>query len=185
MKLIGLIVICIILAVVIFSYVKADETQQNNNSIVLIKVKYNSYGINCFGGKLKIRNVATNKLYESKSKTGFNSFVMITNVPKGTYAVEELQIISRPNTLIIREKPYFTLLNIDESKIYYLGNYTTKKIPPLLELHFQIAKTKIDEEEKIYKQVKKDSESWLKFKIDYQQQLFKSDTIQVEIKNHL
>lgn len=181
MKLFRHIIICIFIAVGTFSFINADETAQVNNSIVLIKVKYNSYGINGFGGKLKIRNITTNIFYESRIKAGYNSFVMITNIPKGTYNIEELQIISGRNKLNIRDKSYFNLLKIDEPKIYYLGNYTAKKIPPLLELHFQIAKTKMDEEEKIYKQVKKDSETWLKYKIDSEHQLFKSDTTQVEI----
>lgn len=73
---------------------------------------------------------------------------------------------------------------IDTSKIYYLGSYLTKKIPPLKRLNFQIAKGENDNVEKIYEQMKKRSSNWSEIKIDYEQSLFKVDTTNIEIKNN-
>jgi len=183
MKGIGHIIFYFIIVIGTLSFTDANKTEQLNNSVVIVKLKYNSYGCTGYGGKLIIKNVVTNIRYQSKVKMGFNSFVMITSVPNGTYVVEALQIITGCNTLMLRDESYFNEIIIDEAKIYYLGNYFTEKIPPLFELHFESSKRENDEEAKIYKQVKKDSETWLQLKIDFTEHLFTTETTTIELKN--
>jgi hypothetical protein len=160
---------------------KSDKIKK---SVVLVQLNYNSYGMRGYGGVLKIRNVEDNTTYVNKSKIGFNSFVMIPNLAIGRYIVEELQIVAGSNRMALTNKIYFDTLKLMEPKVYYLGNYLVEKVPPLIDLNFMICKMENDDEKKIYKQVKKDSESWLELKIDMAQQLFKADSTKVAIKNY-
>lgn len=183
MKRIGHIFLCIIFIFGMTSFKNMSRIGNDNSAVILMKIKYNAYGWTGFGGTLKVRNTLTNETYESKTMKGFSPFVMIANVPYGTYSVEELQIISGPYKVTIKDKSEFNEIQIAESKIYYLGNYITKKVPPLLKLNFLITNAEADNEGKIYKQLKKDSEIWSKYSIDYEQMLFKSDSTKIEIKN--
>jgi hypothetical protein len=172
------------LGLVITSFKITGPLSSDKLSVIVINVKYKSFGIVGYGGELKIRNIETNELFESHSKKGLNPIVIIEKVPAGTYVVEEIKIISGPNILTIKDKTLFNTLDLNSPKIYYLGSYLAKKIPPILELNFQIIKTENDGSEKIYKELKKKSDEWLKLNIDFDMRLFKSDNTNFEIKNN-
>jgi len=153
----------------------------NDLSVLVVKLRYNSHGMTGFGGSLKVRNLETNVIFESKSKKGFNPFVIVENLPIGNYKVEELSIISGPNVLTLRNEVDFNTLKIDTSKVYYLGSYMAKKIPPLRDLSFQVARTDNDKPEEIYKQLKKNSDNWQKLQIDFQRSVLISDITVVKM----
>lgn len=176
MKRTGLLFLCILLTLATFSFKPKDENPQENTSAVILKLRYKSPGQSGYGGSIRLRNTETNTVYESISKIGFNPYVVITNIPKGTYTVEEIRIITGYNTLTIREPSYFRPIQIDASEIYYLGNYHTKKVAPMSGMHFLVRKEDNDDEKKIHKQLGKEADSWLNYKITFDYPLFKSDS---------
>ncbi len=177
-------IIFLLLGIHLISFRSLSSIDSDGLSALVIKLKYNSYGMTGFGGSLRVRNIKTDEVFESKSKKGFNPFVIIENVPSGNYIVERLDMISGPNVLKLANKSDFNVIKVNESRIYYLGNYEAKKIPPLMKLNFAVMKSEQDSEEKVYKQLKKKSDSWLKLKIDFGQSLFVKDSTTIEIKNH-
>jgi hypothetical protein len=176
MKRIGLLFLCLLLTMAIFSFKAKDDNPQENTSAIILKLRYKSPGLSGYGGTLRLRNTETNTIYESRSKVGINPFVVITNIPKGTYIIEEIQVITGYNTLTIRDQSFFQPIHIDAPEIYYLGNYKTKKVAPLSGMHFQVRKEDNDDEKKIYKQLGKEADSWLKYKITFDHSLFRSDS---------
>ncbi len=177
-------IIFLLIGILTSSFKSADQIETNNLSALVIKLTYDSYGMTGFGGSLKVRNLETNEVFESKSRIGFNPFVIIENLPLGNYKVEELKINSGSNVLTSRNDLEFNQLKLDTSKVYYLGSYLTEKIPPMMELNFQITRTENDETKKIYKQLKKKSENWLKLQIDFEQRLLINDSTTIKIKNY-
>jgi hypothetical protein len=155
--------------------------EQTPKSILVIRVEYHSFGMSGLGGFLKIRNIDTNEVFVSKKRIGFYPFVVISDIPDGNYVVEELQIMAGSNKLIIRDELCFNTIHINGAKIYYLGRYLAEKIPPLLKLNFLITMDEKDDESKIYKQVRRESDAWLKYQIGWDHQLFKKDSTQIEI----
>lgn len=184
MKHIGYILLLFLTGLITISYRPSEPSTPVDFSVIVLKVKYNSYGLTGFGGKLVIRNIETNGLYESHSNKGINPYIIIEDLPRGKYLIEELNIISGPNVLTIQDKSKFNIIDINDHKIYYLGSYITKKIPPVLELNFEIHKTPNDDKEQIIKQLKKKSDNWLNQEIDFDQSLFKTDSINIRIKNY-
>jgi hypothetical protein len=184
MKRTGLLFLCILLTLTAFSF-KKDEAPQENTSAVILKLRFKSPGMSGYGGTLRLRNTETNTVYEGRSKVGLNPFVVITNIPKGTYTVEEIQIATGYNMLTIQDQSFFQPIQIDEPEIYYLGNYRIKKVAPLLGMHFQVRKEDNDDVKKIYKQLGKEADPWLKYKITFDHSLFKSDsTTNVDLEAH-
>jgi hypothetical protein len=163
------------------SFRQLSPAGQESRSVVMVKLKYGSYGITGFGGMLRIRNVNTNEIFESNSKTGLNPFVSITNVPNGEYVVEEVQIISGSYRLTLKNDSDFNLIKITEPKIYYLGSYKAKKVAPLMKRNFQVTKTDNDSEKKIHKQANKVLEKETASEIDYEYTLLKENNINIEI----
>ena len=94
-------IIILIVFVLTTSFNFQTKYDRSNLSAVILKIKYSSYGIKGFGGKLKIRNIESNEIFESKSKKGFNPYVIIENLPECKYFIEEIEIISGPTLLII------------------------------------------------------------------------------------
>ncbi|MBU3663700.1 MAG: hypothetical protein FGM41_10965 [Bacteroidetes bacterium] len=166
------------------SFKKYAISEPENLAVIIIKLKYNSYGMTGFGGSLKVRNLATDEIFESKSKMGDNPFVIVENLPLGNYEVEELKIISGSNIITLRSELGFNTIKLDSSKVYNLGYYMTKKIPPLMEYHIQVTKRKNDAVEKIYKALKKKSDKWLALPIDFGQNLFLNDSTNIQIRTN-
>lgn len=176
-------ILILIAGLLAISFKPTDSEISDNLSVLIVKLKYNSYGMTGFGGALKVRNLETNQVFESKSKKGLNPYVIVENLPIGNYKVEELKIISGPNVLTLRNEVEFNRLKVDTSKVYYLGSYMTRKIPPIKELNFQVIRIENDEIETIYKQLKNKSDKWQKLQIDLQQSVLVKDTTTIKIKN--
>lgn len=177
MKRTGLFCLCILLTLATFSFKTKEDNPQENTAAVILKLRYKSPGMSGYGGTLRLRNTETNAVYESRSRVGFNPFVVITDIPKGTYTVEGIQVITGGhNPLVVQDPSFFRPIHIDAAAIYYIGNYKMKKVAPLLGMHFQVSKEDNDDEKKIYKQLGKEADFWLKYKISFDQSLFKSDS---------
>ncbi|HLN53662.1 MAG TPA: hypothetical protein VK212_08130 [Lentimicrobium sp.] len=177
-------IIILVVGLLMISFVPTDSVTSNKLSVLIVKLRYNSHGITGFGGSLKVRNLETNEVYESKSKKGFGPYVIVENIPVGNYKVEDLKIISGPNVLTLGNELEFNRIKIDTSQVYYLGSYLTKKIPPIKDLNFQMIRTENDEKETIYKQLKKKSDNWQKLQIDFQQTILLNDTTTIKIKKY-
>lgn len=145
----------LLVVLVCTSFKQNTVSEPESLGAIILKLKYNSYGMVGFGGSLKLRNLESDQTFESKSKMGNNPFVIVENLPVGNYEVEELKIISGTNIITLRKGLGFNTLKIDSEKVYYLGYYMTKKIPPLTEYHIQITKGENDSVEKIYKALNK------------------------------
>jgi hypothetical protein len=158
------------------SFQTTDQTEVEKLSVLVVKLRYQSHGMTGFGGSLKVRNLETNEIFQNKSKIGFNPFVIVENLPVGSYKVEALEVISGSNILTLRNEFDFNTLKLDTSMVYYLGSYMATKIPPLMGLNFQVARTENDNPKEIYKQLKKKSDNWQKLSIDFQQSVLVSDT---------
>lgn len=174
-------VLILLVGLITISFKTTDNATSDNLSVLIVKLRYDSYGMVGFGGSLIVRNLETNDMYQSKSKIGFNPFVIVENLPLGNYKIEKLEIISGSNVLSLNDEFIFNTLKIDTPKIYNLGSFMTKKIPPLMELNFKITRTENDENEKIYKKVKRMSEKWQDLQIDSSHNLFVKDTTIIKI----
>lgn len=177
MKRTGLLVLSILLTLATFSFKSNDENNKESTSAVILKLRYKSAGMSGYGGMVRLRNTETNNVYEGKSKMGFSPFVVITDIPNGTYVVDVIQVITGYHLLTIGDQSYFQPIQIDSPKVYYLGSYKTKKVAPLSGMHFQVSKEDNDDEKKIYKQLGKEADLWLKYKITFDYSLFKSSGV--------
>jgi hypothetical protein len=152
----------------------------DRHSTVILKMNYKSPGFRGFGGSLTLRNTETNEVYKSESKIGFKQFIVLENIPIGEYEVQELEIISGGPLIFIRDKSLFNELTIDSAKNYYLGNYLTQKIKPILKLHIAVTKIDSDSEDKIIKNL---PEEFSNVDIEYSKTLFKEERTEIEINN--
>jgi hypothetical protein len=162
---------------------KVSPRTDLDNSIIITRINYRSHGMVGFGGSLIIRNTKTNQLYQGQSKKGFNPFVIVPNVPPGTYSVDYFTIISGSNKIMIHDTTYFNKIVFDKPSIYFLGNYFSEKIPPLLKYVIKISLRLEIEDIKIYKEIHENSKSWMDLKINNEIKLFKNDSTIIEIQN--
>jgi len=177
------ILILLSLSLVFSSFSSINSENTESLSTVIFKLNYNSWGLRGFGGRLTVRNIETNEIYKRRTKKGFRPFIIIENLPVGEYEILELEIISGGPLIYIKDKNLFNVLRIEKPKNYYLGNYLTKKIKPILKLNIAISKKEKDPEFKIMKQLIAKSPKWLNLEIDYSKSLFKSDRTEVKITN--
>jgi len=165
------------------SYTHLENKKTFAFSSLVINMNYSSMGLRGFGGKLVIRELATGEKFESHTKIGFNSFIIIENLPSGKYEVVDLKIITGGPVIILRDKQIFDTLTIESPQNYYLGNYLTKKIKPLLEYHIEVTSINADNESKIYKKLGKLSNKWLDLEINYSQNLFKIEKTRISLRH--
>lgn len=172
----------IILFVLSIFLVTSTLFAQEDKAVILLRLKYKSPAEVGVGGKLKIRNINTNETFESHAKIGLNPHVKISNVPFGTYIVEELEIRTGAGRIFIQEDLFFNQIKIEEPKVYYLGNYMTKKIPPLLKYNVQIFKQDKENNNKIYDEVKENFTNLQNVKVIYDIELLKKDSTIIQLR---
>ena len=146
-------------------------------------MNYNSWGFRGFGGSLSVRNIETNKVYQSHTKFGFMPFIIVEDLPIGQYEIIELEIISGGPIILLRDRNLFNIIELNSPKNYYLGNYLTKKIKPVFKLNIAVSAIENDDDEKIREQLLKKSDKWYDLEIDKEQRLFKSNRTEILIKN--
>jgi len=155
-----------------------------DSSIIITRIQYNSHGMVGYGGQLVIRNKETNQLYSSQSKRGLNPFIVIRNVPPETYSIVQFAIITGPNKLIIHNPTVFNEIVVNNASIYFLGNYSTKKIRPLLKYVILISHVQDVGDKIIHDRINDKSEKMIDLKINYHIKLFKQDSTIIEINNN-
>ncbi len=182
MKLGKLLFISFTLSCICASSGYAQSIDKPNYSALIFKMNYNSMGLRGFGGKLTVRNVETNEVYKSKSKMGFNPFIVIEDLPIGIYETIELEILTGGPILILRDRRLFNQIKIDTAKNYYLGNYLTKKIKPLFKYNIDVTCIENDPQNKVSKQLKKKDSKWLTLDTDFDQKLFRYMSTEIQIQ---
>ena len=158
---------------------------ESNNSIIVLQVRFTSGMMNGNGGFLTIKNAKTNEILKTQFRYTFSDFIVIPNVPMGTYKVEELFVIAgsqSTNFSVKGESMYFNNIEITEPAIYYLGKYLIKKIPPLFQLQVSVDKQPDSDSIRILKEVKEPTKSWQALKIKNENKLFKNDKTEFRVR---
>jgi hypothetical protein len=159
-----------------------ELSAQQSQATVVVCSKYASFGMFGSGGALTIMNQSTLSTYSSIVKNGFHSFIVIENVPLGRYKVLSFEFITGYSTIIVRDTTLFNHIEISETKVYFIGNYFSKKIPPVFKLNIEL---------KYYNRLDlKGLNRFLKSRVEFttsdilrDQKLFKNETIQINLSN--
>jgi hypothetical protein len=170
------------LRITALSFRPAATSQPAGSSAIIVKLRFHSAGSSGYGGSLRVRNMETGARYESHAKIGLNPFVIIEDLPLGTYKVEELNIISGTNVLPISDESKFNSIKVDSIKAYYVGAYLAEKVPPHKGLHFSITKMEDDNIGKVHKQLAKKSENAAELMVDFEQHLFLAELTDIDLK---
>ncbi|MCH2215528.1 MAG: hypothetical protein MK086_10185 [Flavobacteriales bacterium] len=173
--------------IILFSFKGSVLSQSRNNenlSTVILELNYKSPGLRGMGGYLSLKNLNSGEEFQSESnKLSFNSFVIVENLPPGTYEVIDFNLEYGGGSIGTKNSKFFNHLNIKPSSNYFVGSYLAKKVKPIFKFHIQIFKVSSPTEEKILKKLNKKSDRWSELNLDFTEQLLRTDTSLVIVRD--
>ena len=149
-------------------------------SAIVVKMSYTSKEINSHGGRIILQNTDTDT-YHTGSSRGESSYILLEGIPSGTYKVRELVVFYANYGLTLADTTWFNRIEIQDSKIYYLGNYQTKLMEPEAKFVHSLSAIKGMEKETIVQELsKRNNNNWFNVEIARDQTLFKNNTTLIE-----
>ena len=164
-------IICLAL-VILLGACKAKS--KNKTSAIAINMSYTSKEINSHGGRIILQNTDTDTYYTGSSR-GESSYILLEGIPSGTYKVRELVVFYANYGLTLADTTWFNLIEIQGSKIYYLGNYQTKLMEPEANFVHSLSAIEGMEKETIVQELsKRNNNNWINVEIARDQTIFKN-----------
>ena len=152
------------------------NAKKHNVSAIVIKMSYNSKKINSHGGRVILQNTDT-ETYYTGSSTGDSPFILLEGIPSGEYKVKQLTVFYANYGLNLKDSTWFSSIKIENSNIYFLGNFETKLMEPEAKFIHRITTNGDTEKDIILQELdKRKNNTWSEFKIKTDQTLFKNST---------
>ena len=155
-----------------------NKVNKNKASAIIIKMSYDSKTTNSHGGRVILQNRDT-KSYFTGSSRDSSSYILLEGIPCGTYKIKEFTIFYANYGLNLTDATLFNPIKIEDTKIYYLGNYHTKLMEPESKFTHRItSKEEIEKDIILQELAMRKNDTWSNVKIAKDQTLFKnSNTI--------